>query len=272
MRVAPAPPMRHVPMHSAMLLVSTLLALGGCTVPTGPAGDASSAPAAEAEAQEAEAPRPGVLRGLYMYAHTETTPIVNAEGFPSSIQTTTQRFERYDASGWVYRGPPSMDVADMVCEGPRKDARGQDLCFTYSVSGGKLTVGREKPVAIAPAGVDWKIDGELRVPVSPSGKTRLDGTFKRVTCELSTCTTRLLTLQPDGAYRLSSTATSGYTGTHSAASAGKSEGTYSIEGYALTLTDAARGKTATAFFLYQPAKDGRSDDAIVIDDERFFRK
>jgi hypothetical protein len=222
-------------------------------------GITGNASPANGAASSGVTPQPGVLRGLYWSWTMNYVPTIDAEGYSSMNAEFTYEFQFFGANGFVWLGDPKPTVEEMTCRA------GQKNCEPYSIEGGRLTVGKNKPKELVQEGSNWKIGGTTWTAIVPQGGTTLSATYTSAGCYLATCTRRSITFEPDGRYSVTGLTQSGYandfissfqTGTSSGG------GTYVIGDTSIELTPTG-GEAKRAFFFRDR---GEKTDTIQIAD------
>jgi hypothetical protein len=217
------------------------------------------------------------LAGLYVYEESVSTGGFDADlNFTPGPRRLEARFRMFQPeTGHVYVGEPTTDLTAMRCSGPRKDARGNDACVSYEVSGRRVTFGfaQAQTLPLARSARGWRV-GELEyVPVKPQkAGARLQGTYESMLCRDSTvgssCSEESVTLDDAGRYEMRNH-TANFFSANGVRANGDSErmeeGTYSLDGLRIRLKP-SDGRAPVEHFFAQWAK------AIFIRDRIYLLK
>jgi len=191
--------------------------------------------------------------GLYWSWTTELTPFTNPQGFTYYYNVFKYTYAKYFDNGLVYVGPPTPDFDAVQCTAPSKDADGNDLCVSYSVNNGQITIGSETPVTLQKTAGGWSIDGRELKPLAvlPAGTT-LDGSYTSRSCYMALCSQANFVFKPDGTFTASRFNSYANTiGDVFVGSGGGSDqtGTYRIEGHAITMNPQGAKGGRVFFFV-----------------------
>ena len=181
----------------------------------------------------------------------------------------------FDKSGYVFTDEPEASLNDANCT--RTHPNGLPICEVYTLQGGKITVGQDKPETFKKQGATLVIDGETFQPMLKLEGVKLNGAYQSKSfvgggagSTVSGGFLSTLNFTPQGKFSrersggVSSTftdngnSTGNITGGFTSTSQSASSGSYSVKGYTLTLTY-GDGHEEQQFVFALPDKSGQPD-------------
>jgi curved DNA-binding protein CbpA len=92
----------------------------------------------------------------------------------------------FDKNGYVFTGDPEDTEGTPDSDCSKTYPSGYPICDVYKISGGKITIGRQKAVTFKPSKQGLVMDGDDYTPLLPLGNLKLQGTYNSFTASGST--------------------------------------------------------------------------------------